>query len=289
MAMSLSAVVAAWIRGLIAEGAPPRVEVASEQGHPGSGMRSTFERSWRVILCREGRARFLAVRAGRPAEVRLGPGEALLVAPGTWLTNAPLAADAYASVGAVFRRDATRVVAVRCGRGRAADALARIAVEGVEVPHALDAEGRSWCDSLRRERGASAPDYRRHLGALLLCRLADLLERQPAGEPEGKAHATWAEACRLIEERCDQPIGRAAIARALGIHPNHLSRLFAQFGSCSFGAHVQRLRLERAASLVSDRRLPLAEVARLCGFGGAHQLIRGFRRAYGVTPRRYRG
>jgi AraC-like DNA-binding protein len=278
-----------WTEALITAGAPARVEVAAERGHPGPGLRSTFDPCWRLVLCREGRARFLVVRAGRPTEIRLAPGELLAIAPRCWVTTAPLAGDSYASLGVVFRRRATRLIVVRCGRARpgAADSAARVGLEALELPHALTAEERGWCDALPTRPAAHGERARRHLGGLLLCRLAELLDT-PMALPGGRARETWAAARHLIEERCDQPLGREEIARELGIHPNHLSRLFARFPGGGFHAQVQRLRLERATSLVHDRSLTLAEVAHRCGFGGAHQLIRAFRRAHGVTPRRYR-
>jgi AraC-like DNA-binding protein len=281
---------ARWIGDLLASGAPGQVTLASEPGHPGVGLRSTFDRNWRVLVCREGTARFLVMRGGAPDVVQLRPGDLLAIAPRAWLTAAPGPADAYTSLSAVFMRDRTRCLSVRCAPvrpGRARD-LSRLAVEAVEVRRTLDGEARSWCAGLARERDRRCEEYRRHLGALVLARFGDLVAAPSSPEPAASAKAAWARACRLAEERCDRPLGRREAARALGMHPSHLSRLFQRFARTGFHGWLQRLRLERAASLLDDQALTLAEIARRCGFGGAHQLIRAFRREYGATPRRWR-
>ncbi len=53
-------------------------------------------------------------------------------------------------------------------------------------------------------------------------------------------------------------------------------------------AEIRRIRLEHARRLVAHGDLPLAEVARRCGFGHVESLTRAFRRAYRQTPAAYR-
>lgn len=53
-------------------------------------------------------------------------------------------------------------------------------------------------------------------------------------------------------------------------------------------AYVSRIRLERAAELVSATDQPVTQVAQLVGFRSATHFINLFRTRYGMSPKRYR-
>ena len=65
--------------------------------------------------------------------------------------------------------------------------------------------------------------------------------------------------------------------------PSWFARAFRRATGAPVHAFVRERRLERArAMLVSD--MPLAEIARVCGFADQSHLTRAFRTRYGVTP-----
>jgi transcriptional regulator GlxA family with amidase domain len=51
---------------------------------------------------------------------------------------------------------------------------------------------------------------------------------------------------------------------------------------------VEKLRVERARTLLSTTQLPTKAIAARCGFGTAARMARAFERALGVAPTAYR-
>jgi AraC family transcriptional regulator len=89
---------------------------------------------------------------------------------------------------------------------------------------------------------------------------------------------------------CDlsRDVSLADVARAAGVHPVHMTRGFRAFERCTPSEYVAAARLRRAAELLSEARLPLAEVALTAGFADQSHFSRRFRGGYGVTPGEYR-
>jgi AraC family transcriptional regulator len=77
-------------------------------------------------------------------------------------------------------------------------------------------------------------------------------------------------------------------ALAVGVHPVHLARVFRRHLGCSVAGYVRRLRLERAATLLSLERSPISAVAHSCGFADQSHLTRALRRETGLTPATFR-
>lgn len=78
-------------------------------------------------------------------------------------------------------------------------------------------------------------------------------------------------------------------ARAAGVSPAHLRRLFHDVLKSSPRSTLRELRLRRAEELLQDRGMRLQQAARLCGFADAPTLSRAFRTVRGRAPRRPRG
>lgn len=98
--------------------------------------------------------------------------------------------------------------------------------------------------------------------------------------------------CRLlidyVEENLASDIGLDELAAIAGLTRFHFSRAFkATFGEPPY-QFVIRKRVERAQAMLSQTRLPVADVATACGFGSASQLGRSFRDIVGQTPLAFR-
>ena len=92
-----------------------------------------------------------------------------------------------------------------------------------------------------------------------------------------------------IEQQLDQPMSLERIARQAGLSPYHFSRLFTARMGRSVMAHVRGRRLVRGARRLSDEPdLPLVDLAFDCGFESQEAFTRAFRRAFGVSPGRFR-
>ena len=77
------------------------------------------------------------------------------------------------------------------------------------------------------------------------------------------------------------------LARAVGVHPGHLSRTFRERLGRTAGHYLEQLRVERACRLLVTEA-PLVDVAMRSGFADQSHFTRTFRRSVGVSPGRYR-
>ena len=83
-------------------------------------------------------------------------------------------------------------------------------------------------------------------------------------------------------------LGTGALARLAGVSERHLSRLFVTYMHETPAQYVRRARTEAAAHLLMSTTLPLAAVARRCGFGTTESLRQAFLARYSVPPSRFR-
>ncbi|MBR8640503.1 GlxA family transcriptional regulator [Streptomyces tuirus] len=80
----------------------------------------------------------------------------------------------------------------------------------------------------------------------------------------------------------------AALADKVGVSERHLIRLFLDHLGKTPGRFVRDVRLEAAAHLLTSTALPVARVARRCGFRTAETLRQAFVSRYDVSPSHYR-
>ncbi|HEY8088446.1 MAG TPA: helix-turn-helix transcriptional regulator [Polyangiaceae bacterium] len=101
-------------------------------------------------------------------------------------------------------------------------------------------------------------------------------------------HRALADACRArLAERLDEPLPLTALARSLGVSPYHLARVFRRECGATLHATRNSLRLRTALERVSAGD-DLARVAVDLGFASHSHFTALFRRAFGVTPSRFR-
>ncbi|MEV0439994.1 DJ-1/PfpI family protein [Streptomyces spectabilis] len=80
-----------------------------------------------------------------------------------------------------------------------------------------------------------------------------------------------------------EDLSPAALAARAGVSTRHLTRLFAAHLGTTPARAVRAARTEAAAHLVRSSALPLAAIARRCGFGSAQTLRQAFLDTYGVS------
>lgn len=99
---------------------------------------------------------------------------------------------------------------------------------------------------------------------------------------------TTVRAMALMQERVEQPLAIAEIARTLGCTQKRLERRFsAEFGAAPAVVY-RHLRLAAARRLVENSDLPIAEVALRCGYSNASAMTRAFTLEFGANPRALR-
>jgi len=96
------------------------------------------------------------------------------------------------------------------------------------------------------------------------------------------------EAALWIEAHAAEPVALEDAARVAGLSPFHFLRVFSAVVGATPHQYLLRLRLARAAKLLSEERIPVTDVAFDCGFADLSNFVRTFRRAAGVSPREFR-
>lgn len=122
------------------------------------------------------------------------------------------------------------------------------------------------------------------------CRLHALLDEAAIDMRLDSAHAPdWLMRVReQLEDQWRTQPGIAALAHTAGVHPVYLARAFRRHFGCTPADYLRRCRLQRAASLLSDSRRGISEIAADCGFVDHAHLTRAFQARYGCTPSMHR-
>ncbi len=114
-------------------------------------------------------------------------------------------------------------------------------------------------------------------------RLLGSRQRAPAAVPP------WVGQVRdLLHDTPAQNWTLPELAHALHIHPAHLSRSFPTYFACTLGQYVRTLKVERALTLLLDRRLSLQDIAFACGFFDQSHFGRCFKAVMADRPARCR-
>nr|CTQ98426.1 Transcriptional regulator, AraC family [Kibdelosporangium sp. MJ126-NF4] len=106
-----------------------------------------------------------------------------------------------------------------------------------------------------------------------------------ASPPENRVVADLA---AHIASNLDADLTAPALAVRAGTSTRQLSRLFATHLDDTPSRYVRGVRTEAAAQLLSTTELPLAAIARRCGFGSTETLRQAFLDRYDTPPSAYR-
>ncbi|WP_326533881.1 AraC family transcriptional regulator [Pseudorhodoferax sp.] len=91
-----------------------------------------------------------------------------------------------------------------------------------------------------------------------------------------------------VHEHLDAPLDLAHLAELAHLSPFHWHRTYAALYGETIAATVRRLRLQRASGYLANSTLPVADVARRCGYPNVQSFARAFRDGYGSSPSAYR-
>jgi len=110
--------------------------------------------------------------------------------------------------------------------------------------------------------------------------------RKPSAHARDRRRAV--EAALRIDTCSHEPIDLDGAANEAGLSPCHFLRLFAEVLGVTPHQYLIRSRLRRAARLLADEAHSISDIAFDVGFGDLSNFVRTFRRAAGVSPRRFR-
>ena len=91
-----------------------------------------------------------------------------------------------------------------------------------------------------------------------------------------------------LQERLDHPPSLEELGTLAGLAPYHFHHVFTGMIGESLGAHLRRLRLERAASRLKLSRTPIIQIALEAGYETHESFSRAFRAGFGQSPRQFR-
>ena len=96
------------------------------------------------------------------------------------------------------------------------------------------------------------------------------------------------EATEIVDLEYGGDLSLDEIARRVASSRRQLQRAYAEIGQTTFRDHLTRVRMEKAAELLSTRGLTVREVAHRVGYRQPAQFAKAFRRHLGVAPSDYR-
>jgi len=131
--------------------------------------------------------------------------------------------------------------------------------------------------------GGVAVDLVRSILGMTL-NLLDQPSARGTGEP-----LTVVRCRRMIHEDLgDAELSVASLAQRLGCSADYLSHLFRTVRGERLTAHIEELRMQRAAELLTRTNLSGKEVAWASGYASHSYFIRCFRKRWGASPTEYR-
>jgi AraC family transcriptional regulator len=100
---------------------------------------------------------------------------------------------------------------------------------------------------------------------------------------------SWLRRARdLLHARFADNLTPEEVARAAGVHPTHLMRVFRQFQGCTLGDYLRQRRIDFACDRLTTTDASLVEVALAAGFCDQSHFTKTFKRAMSLTPSEYR-
>jgi AraC family transcriptional regulator len=121
------------------------------------------------------------------------------------------------------------------------------------------------------------------LCAEMLERVGGVLESEETGRPQWLGRAV-----ELLQESYRTSVTLEAIAKEVGVHPIHLSRVFRRRQRCTLAEYLNRLRVQFACRKIADGWPDLAELASSAGFADQSHMGRVFKACTGQTPGQFR-
>ena len=111
--------------------------------------------------------------------------------------------------------------------------------------------------------------------------------RQPETSA-GRRRLLYEEAVAVIQRRyADERLTVTDVSQNIFSSRRQLQRSFAEAGT-SVRETLHAIRMQRAAEMLADSALPVAEIARRVGYREPTQFTKAFRRYYGMPPSEWR-
>jgi AraC-like DNA-binding protein len=216
-------------------------------------------------------------------QVRLAPGEALLIQPGQVHGYANLTPEPVTWLFCGFHLSAEggwadlRSTPVRLSERMVDDFVGLLQDHFFDLKHGK----------------RHTPHSERQVALRLLLVLEQMLAARAASATAitGEADAANPFVQRVVAHVGDhlaEPLSIASVARALHLSPGHLRNEFHRLAGVGIGRYIRTARIRHACILLDTTDLPLHEIGRRCGYESLFSFSRAFKGDKGIPPTAYR-
>jgi len=91
-----------------------------------------------------------------------------------------------------------------------------------------------------------------------------------------------------VHDHLDEALDLNRLADVAHLSSFHWHRVYCALYGETLAATVRRLRLQRASGYLANTAMPVAQLARRCGYPNAQSFARAFKGMYGMSPLQYR-
>lgn len=245
----------------------------------------------RLHLMLEGSHRLTFVRREQTETVQLEPGDIWFLPADAHDAETYSTSCLYAAV--IFHTAFTRFIVVRHETATEAGTKDGAAVRRIwtfhwnEPPRQIALTLAALTETLADTSGGDTAGL--HLARGLWLQLWNWLHQKTTGPaPTGKAHASWLGIDRFLQENYHRPLNRKVVARAVGLHPNRISALCAEFHGKSFQQILEERRIKQAMRFLGASEYKIEAISAFCGYTSAAYFSRIFRQATGLSPGQWR-
>lgn len=248
---------------------------------PEGSFRTSTLRAQRFIMPLTKNKRIRYAENGKIIEGTFQPGDILWVRPYSWTTE--LWDTDHTMLSVVFYERMVRVLFIYHDGSERPPSGPDIFFH-TEAP--LNTSGNHLLQAINQSNSGDKASVRYAFMALLDI-VRECLEHK--GEiAEGKETFTWDCIQDYLENYAFADMDRKDIAKALRLHPAHISRLVKKRTGCCFSEYLTRMRMERAVTLLENDTLTIDEISFLCGYNYTSYFIKVFRNYFVDSPTHYR-
>src|SRR6266446_8385608 len=108
----------------------------------------------------------------------------------------------------------------------------------------------------------------------------------PKKQDGGLPHEKLVRAIEYIQDQLNADLTVSGIAQAVGMSPDHFTRLFKESTGQSPYRYVVEARVRKARELLATGKFTISEAAHHVGFVDQSNLTRHFKRVFGLSPKR---
>ena len=133
----------------------------------------------------------------------------------------------------------------------------------------------------------SVPQFRSALVETILTLVREILSLD-SEKKLSASQLTFREIMFYLHRHYPDPINRESVAANFGVSPSYISRLFNKYSSCSFSKLLQKMRLNHAATLLTNEKYTVSEISEMCGYSYPTFFNNTFKQYFGMSPQKYR-